>query len=81
MAEIENLVLEHLRRMNIRLDDLGRNIGEIKHRVGNLETAFAGFSGRMSGVEAVLATQSLRLDRVDDRLTRIERRLDLVEPH
>lgn len=78
MAEIENLVLEHLRRMNIRLDDVARDIVEIKHRVGNIET---GHTARFNAIDSVLAVHSLRLDRVDERLTRIERRLDLVEPH
>jgi hypothetical protein len=33
----------------------------------------------MSGVELQLATMNGRIDRFDERLNRIERRLDLIE--
>jgi hypothetical protein len=51
---------------------LETDIGEIKSRLGRLESGLA-------LVHATLAEQSLRLDCLDARVTRIEKRLDLVE--
>ena len=72
MAEVENLVLDHLRHMRGQLDRMESDIGEIKSRLGRLEAGLA-------QIHVALAEQSLRLDRLDARVTRIEKRLDLVE--
>ncbi|MDO8347524.1 MAG: hypothetical protein Q7S85_06470 [Rugosibacter sp.] len=37
MAEMDNIVLEHLRHIRGALDDVRDDIREIKQRVGNLE--------------------------------------------
>jgi hypothetical protein len=71
MAEAENLVLEHLRQMRGQLDRMEGDIAEIKSRLGRLEAGLA-------QIHVTLAEQSLR-DRLDPRVTRIEKRLDLVE--
>jgi hypothetical protein len=71
MAEVENLVLEHLRHMRGQLDRMESNIGEIKSRLGRLKAGLA-------QIHVTLAEQSLRLD-LGARVTRIEKRLDLVE--
>ena len=65
MAEIDNIVLEHLRHFRGAIDDVGDDIREIKQRVGNLESQYA--------------NMSKRLDRIDLRIERIERRLDLTD--
>jgi hypothetical protein len=48
------------------------DIGEIKSRLGRLESDPA-------QIHVMLAELSLRLDRLDACVTRIEKRLDLVE--
>jgi hypothetical protein len=58
MAEVENLVLEHLRHMRGQLDRMESDIGEIKSRLGRLEAGLA-------QIHVTLAEQSLRLDRLD----------------
>jgi hypothetical protein len=40
-----------------------------------------GIEVTMGQMSSLLASQSLRLDRMDERIARIERRLDLVELH
>ena len=72
MAEVENLVLEHLRHMRGQLDRMENDIGEIKSRLGRLEAGLA-------QIHVALAEQSLRLDRLDARVAPIEKRFDLVE--
>ena len=63
MAEVENLVLDHLRHIRGQLDRMENDIGEIKGRLGRLEAGLA-------QVHVALAEQSLRLDRLDARVTR-----------
>jgi predicted nucleic acid-binding Zn-ribbon protein len=61
----ENLVLEHLRAIRATVDRLSDDMQEVKGRLGILEQQYASIS--------------IRLDRMDERLLRIEKRLDLVE--
>ena len=72
--ETENMVLELLRRMRTSLERMELDMQDIKSRMTGIEIT----SGQMSGQ---LAAQSLRLDRMEERIGRIERRLDLVEHH
>ena len=71
--EPENLVLVLLRRIDIKLDRVVEDIADLKRRVTSLE-------GQVALLHGDFASQSLRLDRIEQRLDRIERRLDLVEP-
>jgi archaellum component FlaC len=61
----ENLVLEHLRAIRATVDRLSDDMQEVKGRLGILEQQYACIS--------------IRLDRLDESVLRIERRLDLVE--
>lgn len=62
----DNLILQYLRRFDERLDRIAGDLRDLKVR--------------MTGVEEGLAGVHRRLDRMDDRLARVECRLDLVEP-
>jgi predicted nuclease with TOPRIM domain len=62
----ESLTLRLLRKVDAGLDELREDVREVKGRLGNIEAAVALLSGRM--------------DRFDERLARIERRLELREP-
>ena len=64
-ADIENLILEQLRRFDRRLDTISSDLHDIKLRT--------------SAIEQGLALVNHRIDRVEERLGRIERRLDLVD--
>ena len=65
MADIDNIVLEHARHMRGAIDGMRDDIREVKQRLGNLENQYASISTRM--------------DRMDGRIERIERRLDLTD--
>jgi hypothetical protein len=67
----DNLILVYLRRMDEKLDRLADNVFDVGRRVTSLETKVALLHGDF-------ATQSERIDRVELRLGRIERRLDIV---
>ncbi len=61
----ENLVLEHLRAIRTTVDRLADDMQEVKGRLGTLEMQYASIS--------------TRLDRMDERVSRIEKRLGLVD--
>ncbi|MCJ8519704.1 putative nucleic acid-binding Zn-ribbon protein [Pseudorhizobium tarimense] len=61
----ENLVLEHLRAIRATQEKHSEDLREIKTRLGFLEQQYANLSHR--------------LDRMDERVPRIEKRLGLLE--
>ena len=65
MTEAESLVLEHLRHIRTTVDALRDDMREVKGRLGILESQYANLSNRM--------------DRLDARIERNERRLELTE--
>jgi hypothetical protein len=70
---VENLILEHLRHIRARVDQVAEDMGTMKLRLSSLESQVAGLHG-----DNAIAHQ--RMDRIESRLERIERRLDLYEP-
>ena len=70
--ETENMVLEMLRRIRASQERTELDIADVKSRVSALE--------QMQGqVLVLLGTMNQRMDRFDERLGRIERRLELVD--
>jgi predicted nucleic acid-binding Zn-ribbon protein len=67
----DNLILVYLRRMDEKLDRLVDSVANLGRRVTSLETKVALLHGDF-------AAQSERIDRIELRLERIERRLDIV---
>jgi hypothetical protein len=70
MTENENLILEHLRHIRRSGDETRLDVMDLKTRVTALEVSFG-------QVVTLLAGQSARMDRIEDRLGRVERRLEL----
>jgi len=69
---LDDMVPEMLRRIQASIDSLREDNREIKARLGRLETAIADL--QVQGAE-----HSVRMDRMNSRLERIEKRLDLVD--
>lgn len=68
----DNLILRKLRKIEELLEALTETVGELSARMSSIE--------RYSGEQLVqIGTTNSHLDRVDKRLARIERRLELVE--
>jgi hypothetical protein len=72
VEEPNSLVLDHLKRIQGRLASIEVDLGDIKTRVSTMEQ----YQGQ---VLTLLGGLNQRMDRFDERLARIERRLDLVE--
>ena len=70
--EVSNPILERLRRMDQKIDDLRGDMQGVTTRLTALDENMGGLFVAMSGVHS-------RLDRFDERLSRVERRLDLTD--
>ena len=73
----ENVDLQWIGRFLLGMQDRLRVIGD---DVAGLKIDLREIRGRVAILEANYASVSFRVDRLGDRLERIERRLDLVEP-
>ena len=71
-GEPDNLILVYLRRLDEKMDRLTLAVADIGRRVTSLESKVALIHGDF-------AAQSERIDRMELRLERIERRLDIVD--
>jgi len=71
-GDVENLILEHLRRFDRRLETMAADLQDVKVRTTAIEQS-------LSLVNQGIALVNHRIDRVEERLSRIERRLDLVD--
>ncbi len=65
MTDIEDSIVEHLRHLPTAMDDLGDDMRVVKSRPGHLEEQYA-FLSRP-------------LNRLDKRMERVKRRLELVD--
>jgi archaellum component FlaC len=70
---VENLILERLRRMDERLGNIEDDMMGIKTRVSAIDEHLAGMLISLGGLNT-------RMDKFDERLARVERRLELVTP-
>jgi hypothetical protein len=73
----ENLILVFLRRLDSNVDAMALDIGDVKQRLTTLEIGVANLAATEASHYAKLA---MRVDRIEARMARIEKRLDLVEP-
>ena len=75
---VENLMLEHMKRFQATLDRVERKMGELTGRVANLESGQASIIHHLGHLAAADAAQQVAIDNINDRLDRIERRLELA---
>jgi len=70
--ETTNIVLEHLRHIRSSVDDIR---AEMKHFIMRMGLA----ERNVVSLHVSDATQNVELDRIKERLARVERRLELTE--
>ncbi|MBK6999681.1 MAG: hypothetical protein IPH35_06880 [Rhodoferax sp.] len=75
---VENLMLEHLKRFQAGQDRIERKLEEITRRVSNLEMGQASIIQHLGHLASADAQQQISSDGFNQRLERIERRLDLA---
>ena len=72
-------ILVRLRRMDAKLDRVIDEVADLKTSVTALEMGLADLRRDLAILAEVDAHANLHLDKIDARLTRIERRLELTE--
>jgi archaellum component FlaC len=72
--ETTNLVLEHLKHIRRVGDETREDMADVKLRVSAIEEHIGQMQIQFGGLNR-------RMDRFDERLTRVERRLELTETH
>jgi uncharacterized protein (UPF0335 family) len=75
---VESLIVEHLRPIRGRVDRIAEDMGDLKHRMSSLESAMVLVKREVSAGDETDARQQVTLDRLLDRIDRIERRFDLI---
>ncbi len=75
---VENLILEHLKRFQATQDRIQHDLGEIKSRLATLEVGQGSLLQHLGHVASAIAQQQVSMDRTNDRIERIEKRLELI---
>jgi hypothetical protein len=75
---IDNIILEHLKRFQTGQDRIERELKEIKGRMSQVEIGLAGIRGDIAHVAGDQARQQVTMDGISDRVDRIERRLEIA---
>ena len=75
---VENLMLEHLKRFQATLERIERTVNEHTGRLANLEGGQAVIVQHLAHLSAADAAQQVAADNLNSRLDRIERRLELT---
>ncbi|NJM11730.1 MAG: hypothetical protein HC889_07465 [Synechococcaceae cyanobacterium SM1_2_3] len=76
-AEIDSLVLEHLRHIRNRVDQISDDVTDLKMRMSSLENSMVLVKREVTFGDETDARQQVTLDKLAIRIERIERRLEL----
>jgi predicted nucleic acid-binding Zn-ribbon protein len=76
---VENLVLEHLRALRAGQDRIESELRDLKERVSAVETGLNGVRRDLVALAEADARLQVTIDRLGDRVDRIEKRLELRE--
>ena len=75
---VENIVLEHLSAIRADIGAIRHDISDMKLRLGSLEEHVAGLRRDIGLLHSDIAVTHKRLDHHDERMGRIERRLEIT---
>jgi chromosome segregation ATPase len=75
---INDLLLEHMKRFQSSVDRIENKVDELIGRAGRLETSVASLRSDFAHADENGAAMSVRIDHLSERFDRIERRLELV---
>ena len=78
MENVESLILEHLRHMRQRIDVIGDDVREVKHRLATVEATQGTILQHTGHLASSIAQQQVSFDRMSERIERIEKRLQLT---
>lgn len=75
---VENLILEHLRALRSKIDQIADDVREIKQRVVTLESGQGVITQQIGHLQQSIAGQQVSFDRLTDRVERLEKRLEIA---
>jgi outer membrane murein-binding lipoprotein Lpp len=75
---VENIVLEHLRHIRSKVDQIADDMSDLKHRMSSLESAMVSVKHEVAHGDETDARQQVTLDKLVERIQRIENRLELI---
>ena len=75
---VENLVLEHLRALRAGQDRIELKLSELSSRITSLETTTTRARADNLSTQEDVYRQQAALDRFNERLERVEKRLELI---
>lgn len=78
-SNIESLVLEHLRHIRGRVDQIADDMKDVKLRLSALESSTTLVRREILLGDEADARQQVAIDRILERLEKVERRLELRE--
>ena len=73
---VENLILEQLRHIRARVDQVADDMSDLKHRMSSLEHSMVAVKREVASGDETDARQQISIDKLVDRIERIERRLE-----
>ena len=76
--EPDSPVSVYLRRIDAKVDGIAGELRDVKARLGLIEVGMSGVRREIAFLSGSYATLSVRMDHFDERMARIERRLDLL---
>jgi len=75
---VEDMVLEHLRHIRSRVDQIADDMSDLKHRMSSLELATVSVKHEVAHGDETDARQQVTIDKIIERIQRIEKRLELI---
>jgi transposase len=76
---LEEFIHGYFRKVDARFDDVDRRLDELTTKTAQLDQSIVGLRRDITLLHEIAATQSARMDSMDSRLSRINRRLDLAD--
>ncbi len=74
---VENLVIEHLRHIRGRVDQIADDMSDLKRRISGLETSMVLVKREVAASDETDVHLQVSLDKIVERIQRIEKRLEL----
>ena len=75
---VDNIILEHLRHIRGRVDQVADDMSDLKHRMSSLEHAMVAVKREVASGDETDARQQVSIDKLVERIERIERRLEIA---
>jgi len=78
MSNIENLMLEHLKKIQAELAEIRQDSAEIKSRLGSIESGIARITRDEAGNYGEIIENRHMYDKLAERVGKIEKRLEIA---